>query len=51
MLCVCDAEILYVEMPAAARDLHGYKAKSFTKFEPQTDRLTYRVIYKAAFCS
>ena len=24
---------------------------SFTKFEPQTDRQTYRVVYRAAFCS
>ena len=29
-----------VEMLAAARDLQGYKAKSFTKFEPQTGLLT-----------
>ena len=42
-MCVCDTEILCVEMPASARDLQGFKAKSFTKFEPQTDRLTHRL--------
>ena len=30
-------------MPAGARSLQGYKAKSF-KFEPQTDLLTDRLI-------
>ena len=47
-MCVC------VCFNADGDGLKGYRAKSFTKFKPQTDLLTdlltYRVVYRAAFC-